>query len=695
MSSRCVLVLLVSLPVVPLAAQTPDVHECRPQSVALVLAGGGARGFAHIGVLRTLDSLGIHPNLVVGTSIGAIVGALYASGYTGAQVDSILRVLPVHEVIHPYSPRSPGVLAPLPAITVWENNGRGFHLQTGTARETDANSMLNAAMLRGNLIARGDFDRLPIPLRVVATDLATRSAVVLKSGDLARAVRASSAIPLVFTPVEVDGRVLFDGGMTENTPVRVARDLGAERIIVSLVPPGGIDASRLDDPVHVVWAMAQVLFVEDTSALRPDDIRVINPTDGHSPLDFSLKLRDEFIHGGAVAAARAFEKTCVQPEETRRHTTVPTFTNAVVIRGENSIERSAIRQALGLSPGSRLSEDSLRVRVREIGSSDAFRAVWLTPLGSDSVVDFDIRTVRAPRLAIALGAAYDNDHGGRVWNGFADRQLLGHSMEGAVVTDIGKYRREIRLTLLQQVGLTGRAFPLYASAVAVDEDVRLFEDSVEFAPASTRDVGLSAGVRPRFGGGWQADLAVEFRGWTSPTDSRSSGVAGLRIHFGRPATGRRARVSLDATMNSVYQRMAADLAFPFHTGTIEFLPRIRGGWGRDLPLQETFVFGGADGFAGFINGERRGSQELMGSLSIRRPLPGPLSLLGEIMSGVLRDGAPLLSHPNGDATGYFGNVVLGGRAGLEARASALQIRVLQGYNSERRRQLFVRIGTWF
>src|SRR5690606_23315634 len=118
-------------------------------------------------------------------------------------------------------------------LLIWEEGERGFALQGASIRQSSVNALLNAMLLKANLQARGDFDRLPIPLRVVATSLADRSAVVIGGGDLAQAVRASVAIPLVFTPETIDGQLLTDGGLVANIPVAVARAAGAGRVIVS------------------------------------------------------------------------------------------------------------------------------------------------------------------------------------------------------------------------------------------------------------------------------------------------------------------------------------------------------------------------------------------------------------------------------------------------------------------------------
>src|SRR5918992_2114826 len=191
---------LISLFALCLAVWPADAQSCRPARTALVLSGGGAKGLAHIGVLRVLDSLGIRPDLVVGSSMGAIIGGMYASGYSGREIDSLTRSLPIADLFRTYQPRAPRTLGPVQPLVIWEQGDRRFNLQRATVVEAEVNALVNAAMLRGNLLARGNFDSLPIPFRAVAADLADRTPVVLAGGDLARAVRASFAVPLLFAP---------------------------------------------------------------------------------------------------------------------------------------------------------------------------------------------------------------------------------------------------------------------------------------------------------------------------------------------------------------------------------------------------------------------------------------------------------------------------------------------------------------
>lgn len=181
----------------------------RPRSVGLALSGGAVRGAAHVGVLQVLEREGIRPDVVVGTSAGAIVGACYAAGVPIAEISQLLS----------------GLRWPKLARLAWNNRLSLF------------DTMPLEAFVQAT-IGLQTFDDLPRRFAAVACDIVTGKRVTLRSGGVARAVRASSAIPGLFPPVEIDGRMLVDGGVVDNLPVDVARELGADYVIaVDLWPP--------------------------------------------------------------------------------------------------------------------------------------------------------------------------------------------------------------------------------------------------------------------------------------------------------------------------------------------------------------------------------------------------------------------------------------------------------------------------
>ena len=187
----------------PAANSPPPAVITKPLKLGLALGGGAARGFAHVGVIAVLEEAGLRPQLVVGTSAGSLVAALYASGKNSAQLQQ--TALNMEEV----------------AITDWMLPiiGRGMFRGDALARYVNE-------MLAGRLI-----ENMVMPLGIVATDLGSGNAVLFQKGDTGTAVRASSAVPAVFVPVKINGREYVDGGLVSPVPVRFARQMGADVVI--------------------------------------------------------------------------------------------------------------------------------------------------------------------------------------------------------------------------------------------------------------------------------------------------------------------------------------------------------------------------------------------------------------------------------------------------------------------------------
>ncbi len=206
----------------------------RPR-VALVLSGGGARGIVHIGVLKALEQHHIPIDLIVGTSIGSVVGGLYASGYTPDEILKIMKKINWAEIYQDKTQRS---------ALFWGQKGeqdryllnvrfKRWNPYIPVAISPGQRILMTLAdlILRAHYQAIGNFDRLRIPFRAVTTDLVSGKTVVLKRGNLAEAINASSAIPLLFVPIEMDSMLLVDGGLRSNLPVHVARKEGAQCVI--------------------------------------------------------------------------------------------------------------------------------------------------------------------------------------------------------------------------------------------------------------------------------------------------------------------------------------------------------------------------------------------------------------------------------------------------------------------------------
>ncbi|MBI4798289.1 MAG: patatin-like phospholipase family protein [Desulfarculus sp.] len=222
--------------------------------VGLALSGGGARGLAHIGVLKVIEELGIPVDMVAGTSMGSIVGGLYCAGYTPAQIEEIVAKVDWKESFSSQPERR------LLRFDQKDENrkylfevglGEGtVHLPAGLISGYKLTALLTRLCLPVAHV--DDFDRLPIPFRAVATDLTNGEAVVLARGNLAQAMRASMSIPSVFPAYELEGRLLVDGGVVQNLPVRTVRDMGADIVIAVNVSTPLKDRAHLRDFVDVM-----------------------------------------------------------------------------------------------------------------------------------------------------------------------------------------------------------------------------------------------------------------------------------------------------------------------------------------------------------------------------------------------------------------------------------------------------------
>jgi NTE family protein len=318
------------------AAESPDTSAdavARRPRVGLVLSGGGARGLAHVGVLKALEAQRISIDVVVGTSMGAIIGGLYASGMSAAQIERELALVRWDEVFstrvgrRDLSQRRKDQDHELSAVLE-------FGLRDGELKlpqSAVAGTGLEALLRRYTLPVRQarSFDHLPLPFRAVATDMETGAPVVLADGDLAQALRSSMSVPGVFSPIERDGRILGDGGLVDNLPVNLARQLGAEVVIAVNVgtPVGGRET--LNSAVGLTAQMINILTEQNVqrslALLRPGDVLIRPELGGLGSGDFD-RVADFIARGAAAgqASAPALAALAVGAEDyaswARRHT---------------------------------------------------------------------------------------------------------------------------------------------------------------------------------------------------------------------------------------------------------------------------------------------------------------------------------------------------------------------------------------
>lgn len=293
----------------PLVWKIPPRHEYRPK-VALALSGGGARGFAQISILQELEKAGITVDYIIGTSMGAIIGGLYATGYSPDELDSILSGASWDEMITlgGEQPRSDLFLDQKlendrSLLTLRFNNFR-FIVPEAVSAGARLTELLQHLVWNGLYHADGDFNRLKIPFRAVATDVVNGKSISLKSGNLVTAMQASATIPLRYTPVRIDSLVLVDGGIFANIPAEQAREFSPDVVIAVNTTSPLFRRDELDKPWNLADQVVSVLMQEPLTRQAAAADAIIQPDlAGITNEDYSLHR--EILARGRDAAVSA------------------------------------------------------------------------------------------------------------------------------------------------------------------------------------------------------------------------------------------------------------------------------------------------------------------------------------------------------------------------------------------------------
>lgn len=335
----------------------------RPR-VCLALSGGGARGLAHVGVLKVLEELGVPIDCIAGTSMGALIGGLYAAGDSPEEIEAQLGSIDWADMYRDRLPRRSLSFRRKEDdrryLLDFELGLRGASLVAPSGRITGAKLDLLLRALSLRVVTVEQFDDLPIPFRAVATDLATGRRVELERGDLPAALRASMAIPGVFSPVTIDGRVLVDGGFIDNLPVDAARRMGGDVVIA-------VDASTLPRPASELQSLFSVLSQIVTLAGQESLVKARQAADvllqpdltGYTAADFYQSVgivargEREARRLAAVLAPYAASGDDFHTGQVRRATRrpFPTRVDFVRITGLDRVDARFVRGRLRLTAG--------------------------------------------------------------------------------------------------------------------------------------------------------------------------------------------------------------------------------------------------------------------------------------------------------------------------------------------------------
>ncbi len=355
-------------------------EQSRPK-IGLVLSGGGAKGLAHIGVLKVIDSLGIKVDYISGTSMGAVVGGLYASGYSAHQLDSIFSAIDVDALLQDYTPRESKSFYEkrndeIYALTLPFNNFR-LGLPSG----------LSKGLYNFNLISRltkhvshvRDFDELPIPFLCVATDVETGEQILLDSGVLAQSIIASGAIPTLYNPVEINGQLFIDGGVVNNYPVEELKSRGIDFIIGVDVQDGLKNREQLKDVTVVLSQINNFSMIEKMDRKRSLTNIYIKPDiKGYSVVSFDNG--SEIIKKGTEKAMTYINQLLPLVENNKRQVSKVFHKDSIYI-GEitfNKLEnytRAYILGKLKIRNNTKISHAQLEKGISTLNATQNFSAI--------------------------------------------------------------------------------------------------------------------------------------------------------------------------------------------------------------------------------------------------------------------------------------------------------------------------------
>ena len=385
--------------------------------IGLVLSGGGAKGFAHIGVLKVLEEAGIKIDYIGGTSMGAVVGGLYASGYNASQIDSIFQATNFDELINDFIPRS--------SKNFYEKRNDELYaiVLPFNKLRIGIPEALSKGMYNYNLLSRitrnvrhiRDFNQLPMPFLCIGTNIETGEEVLLNKGNLAQALIASAAFPSLFSPVEIDGKLLVDGGVTNNYPVDQVRKMGADIIIGVDVQNDLLDRTQLKDATKI---LVQITNFQSRERMRMN----VKETDIYIKPDIknygiiSFDRGKEIIRKGEDATFAIYEKikplvNAVNPYKKPKLKLVSDSLDLININC-NELENYTKAYVIGklrFKPGTKIRYHDLLKGINNINATENFSAISYSLDPNGQADDLNITLKENPtKTYLKFGLHYDD-----------------------------------------------------------------------------------------------------------------------------------------------------------------------------------------------------------------------------------------------------------------------------------------------
>lgn len=389
--------------------------------VAVVLSGGGAKGLAHIGVLKALEDAGLYPDMITGTSMGAVIGGLYATGYSASEIEEIAKKMNWEELLSNQIPLSHVAfeektyygryVAELPVIKNKPKLPQG--LIEGQKLHEELSRLTRSVHRIRN------FDDLPIPYRAVATNIETGERVILSRGSLPSAIRASMAIPTIFTPVRIGDTLMVDGGLVRNFPVQEAIDMGADIVIGVFVSTDLEPLEELEDMFDILLQSSWVMSAYDSREQRKlTNIYIAPELANFGTLSFDQA--DSIVLRGHEAGARfqgAFTDLKDSLENlgkifSRPKVRIATDTlqlSSIEVLGNSQISDEFIVGKLNIQPNSQITLPELSNRIERLYGTRYFKKIDYELIEDNSKAHLKINVQEVVQTRLKAAIHYNNE----------------------------------------------------------------------------------------------------------------------------------------------------------------------------------------------------------------------------------------------------------------------------------------------
>ncbi|HRH60408.1 MAG TPA: patatin-like phospholipase family protein, partial [Chitinophagaceae bacterium] len=475
-------------------------------AIGVALSGGGAKGLAHIGILKAIDSAGLHVNYVSGTSMGSIIGALYACGYSPDSIEKIARILDWDLLLSNN--------ASLPSLSIDEKNeyaryavelpwvNHRFQLYSGVIESEEIWLLLSKYFFP--VYGTKDFKKLPRGFSCISTDVSSGEAVVLDSGDLVTAIRSSMAIPSFFTAVNYRGRKLVDGGIIRNFPVSDAKKLGAGYIIGSNVAGGLLPQDKINNVFQVMLQVA--FFRENDDAIKEKDLcnlYIQHQLDDYSMLSFSSA--DEIIKEGKKLGDSLYPRlkniadsiNALYNHEQTKKISLPLIDSVKItayeVRGLQYTNEQFFLHRLQFRNNQSYTAQSLQMKIRRAFGTRYYNKIIyeLQPL-SDGTCKIIFTAEENPLTFAKLGITYHSFAGVSLLANITSRNFFTPYSRDLITVNLGENLR-IKAEHLQTFGrfkTVTLAAAIEAENIAYNSYINFEKDGAFYRSNFTGDIGL-------------------------------------------------------------------------------------------------------------------------------------------------------------------------------------------------------------